>query len=168
VVFCTIQALLEVPDLNAELVGDTLCRHAAVHMAFACDTARGLVVPVVRDSQKLSLGELSRRIKELASQAVAGAIAPDDLSGGTFTVSNLGSFGIESFTPVINPPQIAILGVDSIQVKPIRKADGNIEFIDAIGLSLTVDHQVVDGVPGAKFLSTVKDKIQRVDALCMI
>jgi pyruvate dehydrogenase E2 component (dihydrolipoamide acetyltransferase) len=168
VVFCTIQALLEVPDLNAELVGDTLCRHAAVHMAFACDTARGLVVPVVRDSQKLSLGELSRRIKELASQAVAGAIAPDDLSGGTFTVSNLGSFGIESFTPVINPPQVAILGVDSIQVKPIRKADGNIEFIDAIGLSLTVDHQVVDGVPGAKFLSTVKDRIQRVDALCMI
>jgi pyruvate dehydrogenase E2 component (dihydrolipoamide acetyltransferase) len=168
VVFSTIQALLEVPDLNAELIDDTVYRHAEVHMAFACDTPRGLVVPVIRDSQNLSLGDLSRRIKELAAQAVEGVIAPDDLSGGTFTVTNLGSFGVEAFTPVINPPQVAVLGVDAIQVKPVRKPDGNIEFIDAIGLSLTVDHQWVDGAPGARFLSALRDKIERVDVLCTI
>jgi pyruvate dehydrogenase E2 component (dihydrolipoamide acetyltransferase) len=168
VVFSTIQALLEVPDLNAELIDDTLYRHAEVHMAFACDTPRGLVVPVIRDSQDLSLADLSRRIKELAAQAVAGVIAPDDLNGGTFTVTNLGSFGVESFTPVINPPQVAVLGIDAIQVKPVRKPDGNIEFIDAIGLSLTVDHQWVDGAPGARFLSNLMDKIERVEALCTI
>ena len=168
VVFCTIQALLEVPDLNAELIDDAVHRHAEVHMGFACDTPRGLVVPVIRDSQDLSLADLSRRIKELAAQAVAGAIAPDDLRGGTFTVTNLGSFGIESFTPVINPPQVAVLGVDAIQVKPVRKPDGNIEFIDAIGLSLTVDHQWVDGAPGARFLGALRDKIERVEALCTI
>jgi len=168
VVFCTIQALLEVPDLNAELIDDALHRHAEVHMAFACDTPRGLVVPVVRDSQSLSLAELSERIKELAAQAVAGVIAPDDLSGGSFTVTNLGSFGVESFTPVINPPQVAVLGVDAIQVKPVRKPDGNLEFIDAIGLSLTVDHQWVDGAPGARFLSTLREKIEKVEALCTI
>jgi pyruvate dehydrogenase E2 component (dihydrolipoamide acetyltransferase) len=137
-------------------------------MAFACDTPRGLVVPVIRSSQSLSLPALSGRIKELAAQAVAGTIAPDDLSGGTFTVTNLGSFGVEAFTPVINPPQVAVLGVDAIQVKPIRKPDGNIEFIDAIGLSLTVDHQWVDGAPGARFLGTVREKIEKVEALCTI
>jgi pyruvate dehydrogenase E2 component (dihydrolipoamide acetyltransferase) len=137
-------------------------------MAFACDTPRGLVVPVIRDSQNLSLGDLSRRIKELAAQAVEGVIAPDDLSGGTFTVTNLGSFGVEAFTPLINPPQVAVLGVDAIQVRPVRKPDGNIEFIDAIGLSLTVDHQWVDGAPGARFLSALRDKIERVEALCTI
>ena len=168
VVFCTIQALLEVPDLNAELIDDTLYRHAAVHLAFACDTPRGLVVPVIRDSQNLSLAELSRRTKELAAQAVAGVIAPDDLEGGTFTVTNLGSLGIEAFTPVINPPQVAVLGVDAILVKPVRKPDGNIEFIDAIGLSLTVDHQWVDGAPGARFLGTLRERIERVEELCTI
>jgi pyruvate dehydrogenase E2 component (dihydrolipoamide acetyltransferase) len=168
VVFCTIQALLEVPELNVELIDDTLHRHAAVHMAFACDTPRGLVVPVIRDSQTLSLAELSRRTKELAAQAVAAVIAPDDQEGGTFTVTNLGSFGIEAFTPVLNPPQVAILGVDAIVVKPRRKPDGNIEFIDAIGLSLTVDHQWVDGVPGARFLATLREKIEGVEALCTI
>ena len=168
VVFCAIQALLEVPDLNAELIDDTLHRHQDVHMAFACDTPRGLMVPVIRSSQTLSLPALSGRIKELAAQAVAGTIAPDDLSGGTFTVTNLGSFGVEAFTPVINPPQVAVLGVDAIQVKPIRKPDGNIEFIDAIGLSLTVDHQWVDGAPGARFLGTVREKIEKVEALCTI
>jgi pyruvate dehydrogenase E2 component (dihydrolipoamide acetyltransferase) len=167
-VFCTVQALLEVPELNAELIEGILYPHAEVHMAFACDTPRGLVVPVVRDSQNLSLRGLSGRIKALAALAVQGMIDLDDLSGGTFTISNLGSLGIESFTPVLNPPQVAILGVDAIQLKPVRKADGNIEFIDAIGLSLTVDHQVIDGAPGARFLRTLTSKIEIVETLCTI
>ena len=167
-VFCTVRALLEAPGINATFVDGALYRHAAVHIGFACDTDRGLVVPVVRDSQDLSLVGLARRLKELAAQAVAGSIGVDDLNGGTFTISNLGSLGVESFTPVLNPPQVAILGVNAIGLKPVRKADGNIEFIDSIGLSLTLDHQVVDGAPGARFLRALRDKIEDAEALCTI
>ena len=167
VTFCTIQALLEVPDLNAEFIDGKIYRHAEVHIGFACDTPRGLMVPVVRDAHKLTAGELSLKVKELTAQAVKGAISVDDLSGATFTVSNLGGLGIESFTPLINPPQVAILGVNAIQLKPVRR-DGRIEFIDAIGLSLTLDHQVIDGAPGARFLKVVREKIENVESLCTI
>jgi len=168
VVFCAIQALLEAPDVNAELIDHTLRRHDRVHIGFACDTPRGLMVPVIRDAHTLSIRALSARIRDLANQALSGEIALDDLSGGTFTVTNLGSLGVESFTPVLNPPQVAILGVDAIQPKPVRKPDGNIEFIDAIGLSLTVDHQVIDGAPAARFLALLREKIEGVAALCSI
>ena len=93
-----------------------------------------------------------------------GTIAPDDLSGATFTVSNLGALGIETFTPLLNPPQVAILGVGAIQVKPVRRG-GQVEFIDAISLSLTCDHQVIDGAPGARFLQVLKAKIEDVESL---
>ena len=167
VTFCAIQALLEVPDVNAEFIDGRIYKHREVHIGFACDTPRGLLVPVVRDAHKLTAGELSVRMKELAEHAVQGTIPVDDLSGGTFTVSNMGGLGIESFTPVLNPPQVAILGVDSIQLKPVRR-DGRIEFIDAIGLSITLDHQVIDGAPGARFLKVVKEKIENVESLCTI
>jgi pyruvate dehydrogenase E2 component (dihydrolipoamide acetyltransferase) len=167
-VFCTVRALLEAPGINATFVDGALYRHTAVHIGFACDTDRGLVVPVVHDSQDLSLLGLARRLKELAAQAVAGSIGVDDLNGGTFTISNLGSLGVESFTPVLNPPQVGILGVNAIGLKPVRKPDGNIEFIDSIGLSLTLDHQVVDGAPGARFLRALRDKIEDAEALCTI
>ena len=168
VVYCTIRALLDVPGLNAELIDGVLYRHSKVHMGFACDTPRGLVVPVVRDSQDLSLVGLSRHMKDLAARAVQGSITVDELNGGTFTVSNLGSMGVESFTPLLNPPQVAILGVGAIGLKPARKADGNVEFVDAIGLSLTLDHQAVDGAPGARFLAVVRDKIEHAGAICTI
>jgi pyruvate dehydrogenase E2 component (dihydrolipoamide acetyltransferase) len=167
VAFCTVQALLAVPELNAEFVDGAVHRHAEVHLGFACDTPRGLMVPVVRNAHQLSAGELSLRMKELAALAVEGKIAVDDLSGGTFTISNLGGFGIESFTPLLNPPQVAILGVNAIQLKPVRR-DGRIEFIDSIGLSLTLDHQVIDGAPGARFLKVVREKIAKVESLCTI
>jgi pyruvate dehydrogenase E2 component (dihydrolipoamide acetyltransferase) len=166
VVFCTVLALLEAPGLNAELVDGVIYQHAEVNMGFACDTDRGLVVPVVHGAHELSLLGLARRMKELAAQAVAGSISVDNLNGGTFTVTNLGSLGIESFTPVLNPPQVAVLGVDAITLKPVRKRDGNIEFIDSIGLSLTLDHQAVDGAPGARFLMVLRDKIENAETLC--
>lgn len=168
VAYCTVQALRQAPDLNAELIDGTLYRHPGIHLAFACDTERGLLTPVVRDSQNLSLVGLAQRMKELAKQAIEGKLGVDDLAGGTFTVSNLGSLGVESFSPVINPPQVAILGVNAIGLKAVRKPDGNIEFIDSIGLSLTLDHQVVDGAPGARFLNIVKNKIENVESLCTI
>jgi pyruvate dehydrogenase E2 component (dihydrolipoamide acetyltransferase) len=163
VTFCTMRSLLETPDLNAELIDGAIVRHRAVHMGFACDTPRGLLVPVVRDAQDLSIVELARRMNELAARAVAGRLSPDQMSGGTFTISNLGSLGVEWFTPVINAPQVAILGVGAIHAKPVR-TDGGVEFIDAIALSLTCDHQVIDGAPGARFLRTLTEKIEHVEA----
>jgi len=167
VTFCAIQALLDVPDVNAEFIDGRIYKRREIHIGFACDTPRGLMVPVIRDAHKLTAGELSVKMKELTAQTVQGTVSPDDLSGGTFTVSNLGGLGIESFTPVLNPPQVAILGVDSIQLKPVRR-EGRIEFIDAIGLSITLDHQVIDGAPGARFLKVVKEKIENVESLCTI
>ena len=166
VAFCTVQALMEVPGLNAELIDGVVYRHSEVNLGFACDTERGLVVPVVHHSEGLSLLGLSRRMKDLAAQANRASIAVEDLNGATFTVSNLGSLGVESFTPVVNPPQVAILGVNAIQLKAVRKPDGNVEFIDSIGLSLTLDHQVVDGAPGARFLKVLRDKIEGAELLC--
>ena len=106
-------------------------------------------------------------MKELAAQALQGTISADRLSGATFTISNLGNLGIESFTPLLNPPQVAILGVGAIQIKPVRR-DGNIKLIDSIGLSLTCDHQVIDGAPGARFLQVLREKIENVEQLCTI
>lgn len=164
VTFCTIQALREIPDLNVEFIDGKIVKHAEVHIGFACDTPRGLLVPVIRDAHALSIGNLALRMKTLTTQAVEGKISPDDLTGGTFTVSNLGALGVESFTPILNPPQVAILGIDAIVVKPVRR-NGKVEFIDSIGLSLTCDHQVIDGAPGARFLQTVKEKIEAVETL---
>jgi pyruvate dehydrogenase E2 component (dihydrolipoamide acetyltransferase) len=167
VAFCTVKALQQVPDLNAEFLDNKLVRHAEIHLGFATDTPRGLIVPVVRNAHSMTISELALRMKELAAQASQGGISVDDLSGATFTISNLGGLGIESFTPLLNPPQVAILGIGATQVKPVRK-QGKLEFIDAIGLSLTCDHQVIDGAPGARFLQVVRDKIENVESLCSI
>src|SRR5262249_29172973 len=106
-------------------------------------------------------------MKELTAQTQSGKVSADDLSGATFTVSNLGGLGIESFTPLLNPPQGAILVIGAVQLKPGRR-DGKVEFADSIGLSLTRDHQIIDGAPGARFLKVVKEKIEKVESLCTI
>jgi pyruvate dehydrogenase E2 component (dihydrolipoamide acetyltransferase) len=163
VMFAVVKALIEMPELNADLIDGKLYRRAAIHMGFACDTDKGLMVPVVRNCEKLSLAELSARVKELAKRAVAGGIGADDLTGGTFTISNLGNLGIQSFTPILNPPQVAILGVDAIELKAVRR-EGRVEFVDHIGLSLTCDHQIIDGAPGARFLKVVREKIENFES----
>jgi pyruvate dehydrogenase E2 component (dihydrolipoamide acetyltransferase) len=155
------------PDLNAEFIDGQIHKHSAVHIGFAVDTPRGLMVPVVRDAHTLAVGDLAVRIKELTARTVQGSISPDQLAGATFTISNLGGLGIESFTPLLNPPQVAILGVGAIQLKPVRK-QGKVEFIDSIGFSLTCDHQIIDGAPGARFLQVLRDKIENVESLCTI
>ncbi len=167
VTFCAIRALQQMPELNAEYIDGKIRVHSDIHLGFACDTPRGLLVPVIRNAHQLSIGDLALQTKELTTQAVQGTISPDSLSGATFTVSNLGALGIESFTPLLNPPQVAILGVAAIQMKPVRR-QGRIEFIDAIGLSLTCDHQVIDGAPGARFLQVLKEKIENVESQCTI
>jgi len=167
VVFCAIRALEAVPEMNVEFQDEAIRPHASVHIGFACDTPRGLVVPVIRDSQDLTLPQLAAQIRTLTARAIAGSIPPDDLAGGTFTVSNLGSYGVESFSPILNPPQVAILGVNAIQLKPVRR-DGVVEFADHIGLSLTCDHQVIDGAPAARFLQVVRDRIENIERIARI
>src|SRR5208337_1755052 len=113
VTFCVVQALLEEPRLNVWFVDGRIQPGRGVHIGFACDTPRGLLVPVVRNAQALTVAELATRTKDLSAQAVQGKISADDLTGATFTVSNLGGLGIESFTPLLNPPQVAILGINA-------------------------------------------------------
>lgn len=167
VLFCTVKALLRMPQLNAELKDGKLIQHDAVHLGFATDTDRGLMVPVIRDANRKTIAELASAAKELADRAAKGASRPDDFGGATFTVSNLGNLGIESFTPILNPPQVAILGVNSIELKMVRR-NGKIEMTDRIGLSLTCDHQVIDGAPGARFLGIVSECVEDVEALSAI
>ena len=167
VLFCAIKALEEVPEVNVEFLDNTIYEHASVHIGFACDTPRGLFVPVIHDSQRLTLRQLAAEIKRLTAHAIEGSLAPDDLTGGTFTVSNLGTYGIESFSPILNPPQVAILGVNAIQLKPVRR-DGTVEFVEHIGLSLTCDHQVIDGAPAARFLRTVRERIENIESIAAL
>jgi pyruvate dehydrogenase E2 component (dihydrolipoamide acetyltransferase) len=164
VMFATIKALIEMPELNAELIDGKLYRRPEIHLGFACDTDRGLLVPVIRNCGGMPLEELSAKVRQLTDQAIQGGISPDDLAGATFTVTNLGNLGIDSFTPIINPPQVAVLGVDAIQLKPVR-TEGRVEFVDHIGLSLTCDHQVIDGAPGARFLKVLRGKIESIESL---
>ncbi len=167
VMYAVVRALIEMPELNAEFIEGRLYPRRSVHLAFACDTPRGLLAPVVRDSQRLTPAELAARVKALAQQAVEGSIAPEDLTGGTFTVSNLGPWGIESFTPILNPPQVALLGVNAIQLKPVRRGS-EVEFVEFIGLSLTCDHQVIDGATGARFLKLVREQIENIEAIASL
>jgi pyruvate dehydrogenase E2 component (dihydrolipoamide acetyltransferase) len=163
VMFAAVQALTLSPELNVEFIDGRIRSHAEVNIGFACDTPKGLLVPIVKDAQSLPLAELAARIKSLTRLALDGAIGPDDLRGGTFTVSNLGVYGVESFTPILNPPQVAILGVNTIELKPVRR-EGGVEFVERLGLSLTCDHQVIDGAPGARFLKLVREQIESIES----
>ncbi len=155
VLFAVSRTLMDFLDINAHFLGDAIRRFSGVHLAVAMDIPGGLVVPVIPDADKKSLLAISSECKELAQKSREGTLAPQALSGGTFTVSNLGSLGVEHFTPIINPPQVAILGVDCAVLRPRRKADGSVEFYDAIGLSLTYDHRAVDGAPASRFLQAL-------------
>ena len=163
VCFAVSRTLLKYPVFNAHLEDGVLTEFEQVHLGFACDTPRGLLVPVIRSAQALGLKAFSDEAKRLAGGAIDGTIAPDFLSGGTFTVSNIGSFGIETFTPVINLPQTAILGVGAITPRPVVAADGTIGVEQRLNLSLTIDHQVIDGADGARFLRDLVAVIDNID-----
>jgi pyruvate dehydrogenase E2 component (dihydrolipoamide acetyltransferase) len=158
------RTLPQFPGINALFTGDAVHQHQRVQLGIAVDTPRGLMVPVVRNADTLSLRALSGEAKRLAAACLGGKVLPDELTGGTFTVTNLGAFGVEMFTPVLNPPQVAILGVCNIQPKPVD-VDGTIEFIPHLGLSLTINHQVVDGAPAARFLQALGQAVAAIDLL---
>ena len=151
VMFVAARLLKRHPELNATFTGSEIKRYEHVHLGFAVDTPKGLMVPVVRFADTLSLSQLSDETRRLAAACRDGKAGPDDLSGGTFTITNLGAFGIENFTPVLNAPEVGILGVGTIVNSPIETPEG-IGIEKRMGLSLTIDHQAVDGAPGARFL----------------
>lgn len=165
--FAVSRTLTRFPDVNALYLGDVIRQYRPVHLGFAVDTPRGLLVPVIAHADRLSLRQLAEEAHRLADACQQGKIKPDELQGGTFSVSNLGNLGIESFTPVLNPPQVAILGVGSINLKPVQGASA-VEFIQHLSLSLTVNHQAVDGAPGARFLEALRASLQDIDLLLAI
>lgn len=151
--------------LNAHLLnGDTMRYFNGVHLGVAVDTDRGLVVPTIKNAQNMSLNEISAKAKELAATCKNGGATPDMLSGASFTVSNVGSYGIESFTPVINTPQTGILGVDTVTTR-IREVNGEIKTYPAMGLSLTYDHRALDGSPASRFLVDLRNALENFSLL---
>ncbi|MBQ8368769.1 MAG: 2-oxo acid dehydrogenase subunit E2 [Clostridia bacterium] len=161
VLYAVARVLPNHPEINANLVDNTFRKFRHANVGMAVDTERGLLVPVIFGAEKMSLAEVSAQAKSLAAKARDGKLTPDEMSGGSFTVSNLGSLGVESFTPVINPPQTAILGVCCTTNK--LNADGKV--YPAMGLSLTFDHRAVDGAPAARFLKDVCDALENFDLL---
>lgn len=160
--YALVRALVKHPEINGHFLGESVRIFHHIHLGVAVDTKRGLMVPVIRDADLLTLNGLSIRMKELAAECQAGSINPDLLlpENASFTLTNLGAFGIEYFTPVLNLPQMGILGVNTIRYQPAQLEDGLFGFIPRIGLSLTYDHRAIDGAPASRFLQTVVKEIE--------
>jgi 2-oxoglutarate dehydrogenase E2 component (dihydrolipoamide succinyltransferase) len=160
------EALKQFPTVNAQINQEegTVTYFDAEHLAIAVDTERGLLVPVVRDAGDLNIGGLSRKIADLAERTRTNKLSPDELSGGTFTLTNTGSRGALFDTPIINQPQVAILGTGAVVKRPVVIADENGGDIVAIRqmvyLALTYDHRLVDGADAARFLSAIKNRLE--------
>ena len=166
ILYAVSRTLLNHPDLNANMLDDNSIRKFKhVNLGVAVDTPRGLMVPTIFHADEMSLLEISKAVKELAAECRDGAINPDKLSGGSFTVSNLGNMGVESFTPVINPPQTGILGVCGTIDRVRKAADGSIAIYPAMGLSLTYDHRAVDGTPAARFQQELGKNLENFTTL---
>ncbi|HHY91954.1 MAG TPA: 2-oxo acid dehydrogenase subunit E2, partial [Firmicutes bacterium] len=155
VVLAAARALRDFPVVNASLTEAEIIYHNAIHVGVAVALDNGLIVPVVKNADRKDLLTLAQEIKDLAARARAGKLSPDEASGSTFTVTNLGMYGMDTFTPIINLPESAILGVNSIQDKPVV-VEGNIVIRPMMNLSLSVDHRLIDGALAAQFLSRVK------------
>lgn len=165
VCFAVIKALKQFPNVNAHFLGDSVRLFKKVHLGLAVDTERGLMVPAVRNADELSIVELASRLKEVATACKKGSIDPDLLSSeaASFTVSNLGNYGVEIFTPVINLPQSAILGVNTIVPRPKDIGGGVYAFVPHIGLSLTYDHRALDGGEATRFLKQIAIEIENLE-----
>jgi len=156
------RALTEHPDLNAHLEGEAIVQSSAVNIGIAVDTERGLLVPVLRDVQAKPLRQVAAESAALVERARGGSISPDDLRGGTFTITNLGMYDIDAFTPIINLPECAVLGVGRIVPKQVVVDAGaeRLAIRHMAFLSLTFDHRLVDGAPAARFLQRVKQYVE--------
>ena len=158
------EALKQHPVLNSSVEGDQIIYHGAEHLGIAVDTERGLLVPVIANAGDLNMGGVARKISDLAARTRDNKVNPDELSGGTFTITNTGSRGALFDTPIINQPQVAILGLGAIVKRPmvVRGEDGGetIAIRSMVYLALSYDHRVVDGADAARFLVTLKDRLE--------
>ena len=153
-------AIRKVPEVNVSFADDSLIRHKRVHIGVAVATERGLIVPVIRDVDQKSIGQLGRETRDLAERANSGKLQPTEYSGGTFTVSNLGMFGVEQFNAVINPPEAAILAVGAIVREP-TELNGQVVLRERMKLTLSVDHRALDGAIGARYLQALKAILEK-------
>ncbi|MCD6445460.1 2-oxo acid dehydrogenase subunit E2 [Candidatus Bathyarchaeota archaeon] len=153
------EALKENPIVNSTLDGNVIKIFEDVNIGVAVATEKGLIVPVIRNADKKSIMEIDEIIRELTEKAREGNLKKEDLTGGTFTVTNLGMYNVDFFMPIINPPEAAILGVGKIREKPVV-INGKIEVKPIITLSLAFDHRIIDGAPAARFLQKIKEKIE--------
>jgi len=162
VCWCVIRALLKFPEANSHFLDDHINSYNKVHLGLAVDTSRGLMVPSIKNSDEMDLVRLSKELKLIAESCKKGSINPELIqsSSATFTVSNLGNYGVEMFTPVINLPQVAILGVCTIINRPADIGNNIFGFLPYMGLSLTYDHRAIDGGPATLFLKEIKDQIE--------
>ena len=164
VCFAVIKALKKFPQVNTHFIGDSMRWFKKVHLGLAVDTDRGLMVPAIKNADDLSLEGLSGQLQSIAGQCRKGNVSPELLApeAATFTISNLGNYGVEMFTPVINIPQTAILGVCTIIPRPKDLGDGVYGFVPMMGLSLTYDHQALDGGEATLFLREIKEQIENL------
>jgi pyruvate dehydrogenase E2 component (dihydrolipoamide acetyltransferase) len=160
IVQATAAALVQHPSLNAQLSGDEILEYRHADIAIAVSTAQGLLTPILRSADTLSLGEIARQSSELAARARAGTLRREDITGGTFTVSNLGMYGLDSFDAIINPPQVAILAVGALRERVLARS-GVAVVAPALTLTLSADHRVVDGAVAARFLATLAGAIEQ-------
>ena len=165
VCFAVIKALKQFPNVNSHFLGDSVRLFKKVHLALAVDTERGLMVPVVKNADDMTIITLAEQLKQIATACRKGSIDPDLLSSeaASFTVSNLGNYGVEMFTPVINLPQSAILGVNTIVPRPKDIGGGVYAFVPHIGLSLTYDHRALDGGEATRFLKQIAIEIENLE-----
>ena len=148
------QALREHPGLNVVVDGDALIQIADVNIGFAVALPEGLVVPVISKADTLSLAGIAEEMRRLTERAKSGKLLAEEVSGGTSTITNLGAYGIDAFTPLLNPPQSSILGIGKITRRPVERS-GVLAIARTCWLSLTFDHRVTDGVPAAQMLDAV-------------
>lgn len=167
ILYAVSRTLLSHKECNAHFYDDKMVFFKNAHIGVAVDTPRGLLVPTVFNANKMSLNELSLYTKAVVEDSQKGTISPDMLKGGTFTVTNLGTLGIESFTPVINPPQTCILGVNTI-VNKVYEVNGEIKTYPSMGLSLTFDHRALDGAPAARFLKDLITNLENFSSLLVL
>lgn len=167
ILFAVSRVITRHKEINSHFLDDKIRKFNNVNLGFAVDTDRGLIVPTIFGAEKISLSSISIEVRQLANEARSGSISPDKLKGASFTVTNLGAFGIETFTPVLNPPQTAILGVGAV-VQRVKETDGVYSYYPSIGLSLTFDHRSIDGAPAARFLKDLKLNLENFTLLLSI
>ena len=160
VIAATVKALEEHPAANAHLVSDEILRFDQINLGFALAVPDGLLVPVIRDAGTMSPLELARQVRDLARRAKAGELRPKDMSGSTFSLTNLGTQGVTNFTPLLNPPEIGILGIGAVEQEPRLNAEGTVEARSVGYFSLTFDHRAWDGAPAADFLRSITSNLQ--------